>query len=162
MPNCSSLPGTLGLLLVATLGGTALLGCSTAKDVGRSATEALETDVTGRVQDDRGEPVAGMSIRLYGLLENTEFVEGGDVRSGRAYIDREAVLASGNTVASGETDVDGRFKLSAIPNAFLAVVAKDDCSPAFAGFDEATGVLSVDTLISPSFSGGLNFEIPAF
>jgi len=162
MANLSSLLGTLGLALTGTLGGTALLGCNTVKDAGRSATEALETDITGRVQDERGEPVAGMSVRLYGLLDNTEFVEGHDVRSGRAYIDREAVLASGNTLATGETDVDGSFKLSAIPNAFLAVVAKEDCSPAFAGFDEATGVLSVDTLISPNFSGGLNFEIPAF
>jgi hypothetical protein len=155
--------GTLGCLLGSSLlGSSALIGCSKAREVGRAATEALETDITGQVQDDRGEPVAGMSVRLYGLLENTDFVEGGDVRSGRAYIDREAVLASGNTLASGETEEDGSFKLSAIPNAFLAVVAKDDCSPAFAGFDEATGVLSLDTLITPNLSGGLNFEIPTF
>ncbi len=36
-------------------------------------------------------------------------------------------------------------RLSEIPNAFLAVAVKDDCSPAFAGFDETTGVLSVAT-----------------
>src|SRR4051812_14218579 len=161
MPNFflrASFLAALGLLS----GGSALMGCSEVKDVGRSATNALETDITGQVQDDRGEPVAGMSVRLYGLLENTDFVEGGDVRSSRAYIDREAVLVSGNTLATGETEADGRFKLSAIPNAFLAVVAKEDCSPGFAGFDEATGVLSLDTLISPNLSGGLNFELPTF
>jgi hypothetical protein len=142
--------------------GSALMGCSKVKDVGHSATNALETDITGQVQDDRGEPVAGMSVRLYGLLDNTNFVEGSDVKSGRAYIDRDAILASNNTLATGETDSDGKFKVKAIPNAFLAVVSKDDCSPAFAGFDETTGVLSVDTLISPNLSGGLNFEIPTF
>ena len=101
-------------------------------------TSALETDISGRVVDDRGEPVEGMSIRLYGLLDNTQFVEGGDVRSGRAYIDREAILASNNTLGTAQTDADGRFRLSEIPNAFLAVAVKEDCSPAFAGFDETT------------------------
>ena len=75
-------------------------------------TSALETDISGRVVDDRGEPVEGMSIRLYGLLDNTQFVEGGDVRSGRAYIDREAILASNNTLGTAQTDADGRFRLT--------------------------------------------------
>ena len=72
------------------------------------------------------------------------------------------MLASSNTLATGETGADGRFRLSEIPNAFLAVAVKEDCSPGFAGFDETTGVLNVDTLITPNFSGGLNFEIPTF
>jgi hypothetical protein len=148
----------LGLLL----GTTGLLGCNETRAVGRAATEAIETDVTGQVKDERGEPVAGATVRLYGLLDNTGFVEGSDIRSASAYIDREAVLASSNTLATGETGADGRFKLSEIPNAFLAVAVKEDCSPGFAGFDETSGVLNLDTLITPSFSGGLNFEIPTF
>src|SRR5688572_16803536 len=100
------------------LGLWGLAGCKETED-------ALGTDITGRVLDNRGEPVAGVRVRLYGLLENTDFVEGGDVWSATAYIDRDAVLASNNTVASGETGADGRFELSAIPNAFLAVVVKD-------------------------------------
>jgi hypothetical protein len=141
------------------LGAAALLGCSDVKD---TANDVLGTDITGRVLDDRGDPVAGATVRLYGLLDNTNFVEGGDINSGQAYIDREAVLASNNTLTSGATGEDGRFKLSAIPNAFFAVVSKESCSPGFAGFDDETGVLSVNTLITPNLRGGLNFEIPSF
>ncbi|MEY2931142.1 MAG: hypothetical protein RL033_1891 [Pseudomonadota bacterium] len=161
---CSSVRRVrFALVLCSTaLCSTALFGCSKAEEVGHQVTSALETDISGRVVDDRGEPVEGMSIRLYGLLDNTQFVEGGDVRSGRAYIDREAILASNNTLGTTQTDADGRFRLSEIPNAFLAVAVKEDCSPAFAGFDETTGVLSVDTLITPNLGGGLNFEIPTF
>ena len=64
--------GGLGLLL----GTTALLGCSETKAVGQAAAEALETDITGQVKDDRGDPVAGMTIRLYGLLDNTNLWRG--------------------------------------------------------------------------------------
>ena len=144
------------------LGVGAFLGCSEAKQVGDAVTDAIETDVTGLVQDDEGEPVVGATVRLYGLLDNTNFVEGSDIESASAYIDREAVLASNNTLGTGQTGADGRFKLSEIPNAFLAVVAKEDCSPGFAGFDETTGVLNVNTLITPNISGGLNFEIDTF
>ena len=148
----------LGLGLSAlTLGG-----CKETEDALDATEDALGTDITGQVLDNRGEPVAGMTVRLYGLLDNTDFVEGSDVSSVSAYINRDAVLASNNTVTSGETGADGRFELSAIPNAFLAAVAKDGCSPAFAGFDEATGVLNVNTLITPNFRDGLNFEIPTF
>jgi hypothetical protein len=103
-----------------------------------------------------------VTIRLFALSDNTNFVEGSNIRSAEAYIDREAVLASRDTVATGETNAEGRFKLGAIPNAFLAVAVKDTCSPSFAGFDEATGVLNFNTLLTPNFSGGLNFEIPTF
>jgi hypothetical protein len=133
----------------------ALPGCKEAHDV-------LDADITGRVLDNRGEPVEGATVRLYGLLDNTDFVEGGDIRSAEAYIDREAVLASRDTVATGETDADGRFELGAIPNAFLAVAVKDGCSPSFAGFDEATGVLNFNTLLTPTISGGVDFDIPSF
>lgn len=145
-----------------SLAGIALLGCKETNDALDATEDALKTDVTGRVLDNRGEPVEGVSVRLFGLLDNTNFVEGGDIRSGQAYIDREAVLAGTDTVATGQTGADGRFKLDAIPNAFLAVAVKDGCSPSFAGFDDATGVLSVNTLITPNISGGLNFEIPTF
>src|SRR6187549_1186363 len=85
------------------LGVSASLGCSEAKKVGDAVTDAIETDVTGLVQDDQGEPVVGATVRLYGLLDNTSFVEGGDVESASAYIDREAVLASNNTLGTGQT-----------------------------------------------------------
>jgi hypothetical protein len=154
--NTTSLvkPGAL-VALGLGLSLCGLVGCKETED-------ALGTDITGQVLDNRGEPVAGVTVRLYGLLENTEFVQGGDVWSATAYIDRDAVLASSNTVARGETGADGRFELSAIPNAFLAAVVKDGCSPAFAGFDDATGVLNVNTLLTPNFSDGLNFVIPDF
>jgi uncharacterized protein YfaP (DUF2135 family) len=143
------------LAIGLSVGGIALMGCKQTHDV-------LDTDITGRVLDNRGEPVDGVTVRLFGLLDNTNFVEGSDIRSAEAYIDREAVLASRDTVATGQTGADGRFKLAAIPNAFLAVAVKDDCSPSFAGFDDATGVLNLDTLLTPNLSGGLNFEIPNF
>jgi hypothetical protein len=150
------------IALGLSLSTLAIVGCKQTEDALEETEDALSVDVTGQVLDDRGEPVAGMSVRLYGLLDNTDFVEGSDVRSASAYINRDAILASSNTVASGETAADGRFKLSAIPNAFLAAVVKDGCSPAFAGFDEATGVLNVNTLLTPNISGGLNFVIPDF
>jgi hypothetical protein len=128
----------------------------------KEANEALETDITGRVTDNRGEPVAGATVRLYTLLGNTHFVKGSDIASAEAYIDREAVLASDNTVSTGTTGGDGRFNLGAVPNAFLAVVTKDGCSASFAGFDEETGILNSDTLLTPDFGNGLNFEIPTF
>jgi hypothetical protein len=140
----------------------AIAGCKQTEDALEETEDALSTDITGQVLDNRGEPVEGVSVRLYGLLENTDFVEGGDVESASAYINRDAVLASSNTVTTGETAGDGRFELRAIPNAFLAAVVKDGCSPAFAGFDEATGVLNVNTLLTPNFNDGLNFVIPDF
>ncbi len=140
--------GGLGIL-------TLFAGCKKTK-------EALSTDITGQVIDNRGEPVAGATVRLYSLLDNTDFVEGSDITSAEAYIDREAVLASGNWLATGETGDDGRFEMDAIPQAFLAVAVKDGCSAGFAGFDEETGVLNVDTLITPNLEDGLNFEIEAF
>ena len=45
------------------LGVSASLGCSEAKKVGDAVTDAIETDVTGLVQDDQGEPVVGANPR---------------------------------------------------------------------------------------------------
>ncbi|HEU4407184.1 MAG TPA: hypothetical protein VFS43_18080 [Polyangiaceae bacterium] len=142
-----------GLGLSATLYG----GCKEAKEEIR---DTFGTDVTGLVNDDKGQPVEGATVKLYSLLENTNFVEGSDIRSAEAYIDRERVLASNNTVATATTGADGRFKMKTLPSAFLAVVTKEGCSAGFAGFDEETGVLNVDTLITPNFEGSVNFEIP--
>ncbi len=124
--------------------------------------EALESDIRGQVLDNRGEPVAGATVRLYSLLGNTDFVEGSDISSAEAYIDREAVLASSNWLATAQTGSDGRFEMGAIPQAFLAVAVKEGCSAGFAGFDEETGVLNVDTLITPNLEDGLNFEVDGF
>src|ERR1041384_6233466 len=85
-----------------------IVGCKQTEDALDETEDAISTDITGQVVDNRGEPVPDVSVRLYGLLENTDFVEGGDVRSASAYIDRDAVLASNNTVATGETEADGR------------------------------------------------------
>lgn len=145
----------VALALGIGVSAASLAGCEKTKD-------ALETDITGQVVDDRGAPVVGASVRLYALLDNTDFVEGSDITSAEAYIDREAVLASNNTVASGQTGADGRFTLGAIPTAFLAVVVKEGCSARFAGFDDETGVLNVNTLITPNVEDGLNFKIDGF
>jgi hypothetical protein len=141
--------------LALAAGVVASGGCEQAK-------EALETDVTGRVVDDDGRPIEGATVRLYGLLDNTDFVEGGDVRAGEAYIARAAILASDNALARGQTGADGSFRLRAVPNAFLAVATRPGCTADFAGFDDQSGVLNVDTLIVPRFEGGVSFEIPAF
>jgi uncharacterized protein YfaP (DUF2135 family) len=151
-----------GLVLGLCSAATAFLGCSATRDVVSETEDLLSTDVSGQVLDDRGDPVVGASVRLYGLIGNTSFVEGGDVYSAQAYIDRDAILASNDSLTSGETGADGRFVLRAVPNAFLAVATQDTCSPGFAGFDDQTGVLNVDTLITPNLRGGLNFEIPRF
>jgi hypothetical protein len=144
-------------LAIAGMSACALLfaGCKEAED-------ALSSDVTGQVLDNRGEPVAGATVRLYSLLDNSDFVEGSDITSAEAYIDREAVLASRNWLATAQTGDDGRCEMGAIPQAFLAVAVKDGCSAGFAGFDEETGVLNVDTLIAPNFEDGLSFEVDAF
>ena len=70
MANYFARASALGEALVLSA-VVAMLGCSETKAVGHAATEALETDITGQVVDDRGEPVEGMTVRLYGLLENT-------------------------------------------------------------------------------------------
>ncbi len=53
--------------------------------------------------DDEGEPVAGVRVRLYDLLDNTDFVEGHDISSLEAYIDKQAALESDNDLADGMT-----------------------------------------------------------
>ena len=144
----------------------ALSGCKwfedEADDAKESIEEAVSSEVTGRVTDNRGEGVRDVTVRLYDLLDNTDFVEGSDIAALEAYIDREAVLASDNDLASVVTRADGSFSFDVRASAFLAVATKDTCSAGFAGFDEATGVLSLDTLIKPHFDKGLDFSIPTF
>ena len=72
------------------------------------------------------------------------------------------MLASDNDLRSVVTEADGRFSFKELPNAFLAVATQEACSAGYAGFDEETGVLSVDTLIKPKLSNGLSFKIPTF
>jgi hypothetical protein len=154
---------SIGLSGVAALGllcGVSLVGC---KDAADEIEDIFTSEVTGQVTDNHGQPVPGSSVRLYNLLDNTDFVEGSDISSAEAYIDREAVLASTNTVDTTQTGDDGRFVFDGLaPTAFLAVATSEACTAGFAGFDEETGVLNVDTLITPHFDNGLSFEIPAF
>jgi hypothetical protein len=145
----------LGLALGASVHG----GCKEVKD---EAEDVFGTDVRGKVTDDKGQPIAGATVRLYSLLDNTDFVEGSDIGSAEAYIDREAVLASTNSVDSAQTGADGSYKMNTLPSAFLAVATKEGCSAGFAGFDEETGVLNLDTLITPSIDGAVRFEVPTF
>ena len=143
-----------------------LVGCKETEDavddVDDAIDEAVESEVRGRVLDDDGEPVAGVRVRLYDLLDNTDFVEGHDITSLEAYIDKQAVLESDNDLADATTDGEGRFAIEAPPGAFLAVATHVECSAGFAGFDEETGVLDLSTLITPSFDDGLRFAIPTF
>jgi hypothetical protein len=125
--------------------------------------DLVESEVLGHVVDNRGEPVAGVRIQLFDLADNPEFVEGSDVAAVQAYIDREAVLASTNALTSAETYGDGRFSITDAPaSAFLATATIAGCTAGFAGFDEDTGILSLETLIEPSFDDGLKFSIPDF
>jgi hypothetical protein len=144
----------------------ALAGCKETKtvvdDVDNTIDEAVESEISGRVIDDNGAAVAGVRVRLYDLLDNTDFVEGHDITSLEAYIDKEAVFESDNDLADATTDEEGRFVIEAPPGAFLAVAVHVQCSAGFAGFDEETGVLDLSTLITPSFDNGLEFEIPEF
>ncbi|HEU4538010.1 MAG TPA: carboxypeptidase-like regulatory domain-containing protein, partial [Polyangiaceae bacterium] len=141
------------------LGVTVHGGCKEVKD---EVEDTFGTDVRGRITDDKGQPIEGATVRLYSLLDNTNFVEGSDVGSGEAYIDREAVLASTNSVETAQSGADGSYKMTTLPSAFLAVATKEGCSAGFAGFDEETGVLSFDTLIKPKIDGAVQFEIPTF
>src|SRR5690349_7882118 len=84
-----------------------LIGC-------RQIEDAVQSDVTGSVVDNRGDPVGDATVRLFDLLDNTAFVEGGDVASATAYIDREAVLGSTHSVAEGTTGDDGQVALEAV------------------------------------------------
>jgi uncharacterized protein YfaP (DUF2135 family) len=150
-------------MLISSL---SVAGCKSiddgADDAKKTVEDAVSSEVKGRVTDNRGQAVAGVTVRLYDLLDNTSFVEGSDLGSLEAYIDREAVLASNNDVGSAVTDASGRVEFEVLPSAFLAVATKDTCSAGFAGFDEETGVLNLDTLIKPRFKDGLSFSIPTF
>jgi hypothetical protein len=131
-------------------------------DEAKDLKDTVSATVQGLVTDNHGKPVAGAKVRLYSLLDNTNFVTDTDVGSLKAQIDKEAVLASDNDLRSVVTGADGRFRIKELPNAFLAVATLATCSAGYAGFDEDTGVLSVDTLIKPKLSSGLSFEIPTF
>ena len=153
-------------LTVSAIGIVVLGGCSfldkeadNAKD---TVNETVSAMVKGQVTDNRGKPVAGARVRLYSLLDNTDFVTDTDVGSLKALINKEAVLASDNAVRSVVTEADGRFSFKTLPSAFLAVATQETCSAGYAGFDENTGVLSVDTLIKPKLDNGLGFTIPTF
>ena len=123
----------------------------------------LGSEVSGRITDNRGDPIEGAQLRLFDLRENQDFVEGSDISSGEAFIDREAVLASDNSIESTRSDADGNLLIEDVaPGAFLASITADGCTAGFAGFDAETGVLSLDTLLVPEIDNGLSFEIPTF
>jgi hypothetical protein len=153
----------LAFLVVAA---AALAGCSGLKDKTDDAkdtvVDTVSSEVKGSVTDNRGQPVEGATVRLYNLLDNTDFVTGGNLGSLEAYIDREAVLSSDNDLRNAVTKADGHFSFKALPSAFLAVATQESCSAGFAGFDEETGILNLDTLIKPTFKNGLSFSIPTF
>src|SRR5689334_24808015 len=93
---------SVGILTLIAAGAFALQGCKLLKDEGEDAKEAAEdakdtvkdavsSDITGSVTDNRGQPVEGVTVRIFNLLDNTDFVEGSDIGSLEAYIDREKV-----------------------------------------------------------------------
>ena len=146
--------------VLLVVGAVQLGGCS---ELFGGIDEPTLTRVSGRVADNRGEPVADARVKLFGLLEHTDFVEGGDVMSGEAYIDKAAIIGADGERDSVRTDGDGEFEITNIaPGAFLALAQKDGCTAGFAGFDAESGILSADTLIAPSFADGLEFDVPAF
>ncbi|HET6583162.1 MAG TPA: carboxypeptidase-like regulatory domain-containing protein [Nannocystaceae bacterium] len=150
-----------GLAIAATTASLLAGGCSLF-DEAKDKLD-LDSEVSGRITDNRGEPVAGARLRLFDLRENQDFVEGGDLAAAAAYIDREAVLGSTNSIASAESNADGELRIDGVaPGAFLASVVKDGCTAGFAGFDAETGELTLDTLLVPDFANGLSFEIPTF
>jgi hypothetical protein len=149
-----------GLVRFMPLALTALLmgGCDLTSD---DLDDLTTTEVRGRVLDNRGQPVAGATVRLYDLLQNRHFVVGSDIDAQEAYVDKDAVYGSTNSVASAQTGEDGRFLITGtFPSAFFAAASRDGCTTAFAGFDEETGVLNVRTLIRPD--AGLDFTVPTF
>jgi hypothetical protein len=146
--------------ILLVVGTAQLVGCS---DLFHDITDPALTRVSGSVVDNRGEPVADARVKIFGLLEHTDFVEGGDAMSGQAYIDKAAIIASDGERDSANTDDDGNFEIKNIaPGAFLALAEKDGCTAGFAGFDPETGILSTDTLITPSFAHGIDFDVPEF
>ena len=105
----------IGLVWTLAFGALGLAGCDLfedeAEDAKKTVEEAVSSEVTGRVTDNRGEGVAGVTVRLYDLLDNTDFVGGSDIAALEAYIDREAVLASNNDVASTVTKARRQLRI---------------------------------------------------
>ena len=99
-----------------------------------------------------GEAVEGVTVRLFKLTENTDFVVGGDYESGEGLIDPAKVANSTNSAADATTGADGKFEISDVTvDAFLATATKDNCTVDIQGFDKESGVLSLDTLLKPDF-----------
>ncbi len=142
-----------------------LVGFSSGCD---DATDALgdltKSEITGKVINNRGEPVEGATIKLFDVLKNTDFVVGADFDSGEGLIDPEKVANSDNTITTATTDAEGKISLSGVTaSAFLATASKENCSLDFAGFNSETGVLNQETLLKPSVgSGGLSFDLGTF
>src|SRR5690349_13433958 len=107
--------GTAGLVIWLGLALAALpsAGCGDIDDEvdDSDIDEIFESEVTGQVTDNRGAPLAGVTVRLYDLTDNQDFVVGHDVSSAEAYIDKDAVLGSDNFVASADTGDDGSFRI---------------------------------------------------
>lgn len=156
------LHSSFGITTLLSFGAALASGC----DLGETKDaidDITKSEIGGRVVDNRGQPVAGVRVQLYDLADNQHFVEGSDPAAAAAYIDREAVLASTNAFASAQTDADGRFTITDDSvSAFLAVATVDGCTAGFAGFEEETGILNLETLIKPTFDDGLKFTIPDF
>ncbi len=147
--------------LVAVASITFLSACKPVDETVDDINDSSKSEVTGQVTDYKGKPIEGVTVDLFHLIANTGFVEGGNIEAGEAYIDRKAILASDNAARTTKTGADGKFKIDGVfPDAFLAVARKKGCTSDFAGFDENTGVLSLDTLITPD--GGLDFAVPTF
>src|SRR5688500_17722787 len=146
-----------GFIVIAA---TLFVGCDS-NDVEDDIDDVTQSEVRGQVLDNRGQPIAGATVRLFDLTANTNSVEGGDVRSLSAYSDRVAVRGSTTALTTAQTDGEGRFVIDDVPpSAFLASVTNVGCTAGFAGFDEETGVLNLDTLLTPD--DGLEFDIPPF
>lgn len=149
-----------GLLLLALLSLFAT-GCGAAKD---AIDDASKVKVSGTVYNAKGKPVEGAQVKLFDLLQNKNFVIGGEIESAEGLIDPEKVANSDNTIATATTGSDGKFAIEDVTiGAFLATASGENCSVDFQGFDAETGVLNKDTLLKPSLDkGGLVFEIPRF
>ncbi len=148
---------TMVLAVLVLFSASALVGCDALDDL-------LKAKVSGKVVDDSGNPIEGAEVKLYGLSENTDFVEGGDPASAEAYIIPEKIVASNNTKATAITGADGTFVMEDVTlDAFLATATKENCSVDFLGFKEDSGILNLDSLLKPDLeSGSTDFNLDNF